>query len=80
MKIRKDVFLEKLEEYGYQYKENLFFPTYQKIRTFGNKTIIIEIFIHNRQIFIAKSSHITEKNKRFIQDLIDNHWIEKEKV
>lgn len=79
MKIRKEVYLEKLEDYGYQYKENLFYPTYQKRRSFGNGTILLEILVYNRTIYINKSPHITEKNKRYLLDLIEDHLVEPEK-
>lgn len=77
MKIRKDIFLEELERYGYHYEDNLVVPTYKKITMYGNKTIIIEVVIASRQIFINKSDYITNKNILFIHDLITDNLIER---
>lgn len=77
MKIRKDIHLEKLEEFGYRYSENLAYPTYRKIRSFGNSAIVIDILILNRTIYINKSDRITERNINFISDLIRANIIEK---
>lgn len=77
MRIRKDIYLKELENYGYHYEENLFYPTYQKKRRYGNKTITIDILILNRKIFINKSDYITKKNINFVRDLIVNNLVEK---
>lgn len=77
MKIRKDVRIDILENYGYHYELNLAFPTYKKVKEYGSGYIVIEIVIMNREIFINKSKCITKKNILFINDLIRNNLIEK---
>lgn len=77
MRVRKDIYLEILEKYGYSYECKLAFPTYKKITTYGNKTIIIEILVQNRNIYINKSNIINKKNEKFILDLIIDNLIEK---
>lgn len=77
MKIRKEIYLEDLEEYGYHYESNLAFPTYQKIIMYGYKVIKIEVLIHNRMVFINRSNHINEKNINFVRDLITNNLVER---
>ncbi len=78
MKLRNHVFFEDLEKYGYQYKENIIYPTYQKKKTFGNKTIRIDILLMNRTIYINKSSKITNKEKKYLKDLQEANLLEKE--
>lgn len=78
MKIKKYISLEVLENFGYNYEHNLFFPTYQKIKRYGNSTVKIEIPIMNRTIFINKSKYITKRNINFIKDLIDHNLVDKE--
>lgn len=79
MKIRKYISLDILENFGYRYESNLFFPTYQKIKRYGNASIKIEIPICNRIIYINKSKYITKKNIIFIKDLVNNNLIDYEK-
>lgn len=78
MKIRKSIPLENLKNFGYHYESNLFFPTYQKIKRYGNSTVKIEILIKNRTIFINKSNHITKKNINFIKYLINYNLVDNE--
>ena len=78
MKIRKDIRLDDLEQYGYRYSENTALPTYRKTKVFGNSLITIDILIANRTIYINKSDKITERNNLFIQDLIKANFIEKQ--
>jgi len=78
MKIKKYISLEVLENFGYNYEPNLFFPTYQKIKRYGNSTIKIEIPIVNRTIFINKSKYITKRNINFIKDLVEHNLVDKE--
>lgn len=77
MKIRKDIRLEELERFGYQYSENAALPTYRKTKVFGNSLITIDILIANKTIYINKNGRITERNNLFIQDLIRANFIEK---
>lgn len=77
MKIRKDIHLDMLKEYGYQYENNLIYPSYQKIISYGNSAITIDIFIKDRVIAINKSKVINKKNINHIWDLVINDLIEK---
>lgn len=76
MKFSRFVNIEVLEYFGYHYEPYLIYPTYQKILTYGNKTIIIDILINDRTVFINKSRHITKNNIHFINDLIKENLIE----
>lgn len=78
MKIRKHIPLNSLENFGYHYESNLFFPTYQKIKRYGNSIIKVEILISNRTIFINKSKNINKKNIKFIKDLINYNLVDSE--
>lgn len=77
MKIRKDIELKRLENYGYHYEENLFYPVYQKRIGYGNGIVLIEVLLKDRTIFINKNKAITKKNIHFIHDLVKNDFVEK---
>lgn len=79
MKIKNHINLEQLQTYGYEYREHIAYPTYTKVRTFGSQIIIIEIVIQTRKIYINKSAYINQKNRKFIEDLIQDNLVEKEK-
>ncbi len=76
MKIRKGIWLDVLEFFGYNYEPYLLFPTYQKKIIYGNSVITIDILIKDRTIFINKSKHITKRNISFINDLIVANLVE----
>lgn len=76
MKLRRNVNFEVLEYFGYIYEPDLIYPTYTKRLSYSNKTIIIDILLLNRTIFINKSKYITKKNIQFISDLIKENLIE----
>lgn len=77
MKIRKDVDLNILKNYGYEYNHNLIYPSYKKIMTYGNTTVIIEIYIHNRIITVNNTKIINKRNINYIKDLIYDNLIDK---
>lgn len=76
MRIKKSFDLSVLEEYRYHYEENLLYPTYKKVIIVGNGTIVIEIPILTREIYINRNRHITEKQKKYIQDLEKGELLE----
>lgn len=77
MKIRENINLKVLEDYGYCYEENLVYPIYQKKTTYGNKIVTIDIFINDRTITINESKTINKSKTIFIYDLITCNMIEK---
>ena len=52
LRIRKSVDLKVLEEYHYFYQENLIFPTYRKVIKQGKGSVVIEIVVETRCLFI----------------------------
>ncbi|MCI8445778.1 MAG: hypothetical protein HFG15_04985 [Bacilli bacterium] len=76
MKIRKDIYLKQLEIYGYQYVDNLVYPSYQKRLSYGNKVVIIDIFVKDRVIAINGNRSINKKNDHFIRELKLANFIE----
>lgn len=76
MKLRKDIYLKQLEEYGYQYVDNLVYPSYQKRLTYGNKAVIIDIFVKDRMIAINGNRSINKRNDHFIRELKLANFIE----
>lgn len=77
MKIRKDIDLDILKNYGYKYENNLVYPSYKKVVQYGNAIIIINIYVQNRIIAINQSKVINKKNINYIRDLLINDLVEK---
>ena len=69
MKIKKNINLKDLEKLGYNYQENLIYPTYKKIIKQNKSTIIIEILILDKTTYINKNKKITNTQLKYIEDL-----------
>lgn len=69
MKIKRNVYLGDLERFGYEYQENLIYPTYKKVIRQGNYNIVIEILLLDRTIFINKNKKIKSNQLRYLEDL-----------
>lgn len=76
MKLSRIANFDVLEYFGYTYEPNLIYPTYTKRIQYSNKTIIIDVLLLDRTIFINKSSKITKNNIQFINDLIKENLVE----
>ena len=69
LRIRKSVDLKVLEEYHYFYQENLIFFTYRKDIKQGKGSVVIEIVVETRCLFINRNSHILKHQMKYVKDL-----------
>lgn len=77
MRLRKGISLEKLEQFGYHYQENLIFPTYRKVIQSGRRKIIIEILVADRTIFINRRKvEFVRDGIYFLKDLELSNFLE----